>query len=93
MAKDRASKWIFWAKDRKRSEKIGKDRKMSEKDRPLQSRLVFVVVLFLIFSRFWKGFGGVLGGHFRTFFENVDFVKYSVSPRREQHFSCSERSK
>ena len=75
------------------SEKIGKDSKRSEKDRPLQSRLVFKVVFFLIFNGFWKCFGGVLGGNFRTFFENVDFVKYSVSLRREQQFSCSERPK
>ena len=74
-----------------RLENVQKNRKMSEKDRPLQSRLVFEVVFFLISSGFWRGFGGVLGGHFRTFFESVDFVKYSVSPRREQQFSCFER--
>ena len=82
-----------WGQGRKRLEKIGKNRKRLEKDRPLQPRLVFEVVFLLIFSGFWRGFGGILGGHFRTFFENVNFVKYSVSPRREQHFSCSERPK
>ena len=30
---------------------------------------------------------------FSSFFENVDFVKNSVSPRREQHFWGSERPK
>ena len=69
MAKDRASKWIFWDKYWKMSEKVGNDRKRIG----LSNRDLFS---WLFFSRFLVDFGGVLGVFWEVIF--VLFSKTSI---------------
>ena len=48
-----------------------------------------------VFGRFWEGFGEVFSMFFCSYIEKRDFVKISVSPRREhenQGFELSQNS-
>ena len=66
--------------------KIDKIRKPTQKNRS-QKNMCFSTPLFLDFSWFRLPKTMPTSSPFRIFFENVDFIKIMLPPRRNQHFS------
>ena len=72
--------------------KILKNRKKSWKNRN-QKTTCFLTQFFLDFSQFWPPKTKPKSRFYRYFFENVDFVKIVLPPRRRAYFQGSEPPK